>query len=144
MKFDFETCVLLTFPRSLCAVLCLLAQLFLTLCNTMDWSPLGSSVHRVSPGKNTGVGCRTLSRVSNQPRDLPNPGIKPRSPALQTDALPSEPPGKPKITGVGSLSLLQGIFPIQVSNQGILNCRQILYQLSYQRNPPRSLVGVKS
>ena len=28
------------------------------------------------------------------PGDLPNPGIKPRSPALQTDALPSEPPGK--------------------------------------------------
>ena len=27
--------------------------------------------------------------------DLPNPGIEPRSPALQADALPSEPPGKP-------------------------------------------------
>ena len=31
------------------------------------------------------------------PEDLPNPGIKPRSPALQTDALPSEPPGKPNL-----------------------------------------------
>ena len=30
------------------------------------------------------------------PGDLPNPGIKPRSPALQADALPSEPPGKPQ------------------------------------------------
>ena len=29
------------------------------------------------------------------PGDLPNPGIKPGSPALQADALPSEPPGKP-------------------------------------------------
>ena len=29
------------------------------------------------------------------PADLPDPGIEPRSPALQTDALPSEPPGKP-------------------------------------------------
>ena len=29
------------------------------------------------------------------PGDLPNPGIKPRSPALQADALTSEPPGKP-------------------------------------------------
>ena len=29
------------------------------------------------------------------PGDLPNPGIEPGSPALQTDALPSEPPGKP-------------------------------------------------
>ena len=30
------------------------------------------------------------------PRDLPDPGIEPSSPALQADALPSEPPGKPK------------------------------------------------
>ena len=29
------------------------------------------------------------------PGDLPNPGIEPRSPALQEDSLPSEPPGKP-------------------------------------------------
>ena len=29
------------------------------------------------------------------PEDLPNPGIEPRSPTLQADALPSEPPGKP-------------------------------------------------
>ena len=32
------------------------------------------------------------------PGDLPNPGIKHRSPALQGDSLPAEPPGKPKIT----------------------------------------------
>ena len=39
----------------------------------------------------------------------------------------------PKNTRVGSLSLLQGIFPTQESNWGLLHCRQILYQLSYQR-----------
>ena len=33
-------------------------------------------------------------------------------------------------TGVGSLSLLQGIFPTQGFNPGLLHCRQILYQLS--------------
>ena len=65
-------------------------------------------------------------------RDLPNPGIQPRSPALQTDSLPSEPPGKPKNIGAGSLSLLQGIFLTQESTQGLLHCRWILYQLSYQ------------
>ena len=43
-------------------------------------------------------------------RNLPNSGVKPRSPALQADSLPSEPPGKPKNTGVGSLSLPQRIF----------------------------------
>ena len=55
-----------------------------TLCNTMDGSPPGSSVHGDSPGKNTGVGCPP-------PGDLPNSGIKPVSPvayALQADALP--------------------------------------------------------
>ena len=38
-------------------------------------------------------------------------------------------------TGVGSLSLLQGIFPTQESKPGLLHCRQILYQLSYQGSP---------
>ena len=37
-----------------------------------------------------------------------------------------------KNTGVGSLSLLQEIFPIQGLNWGLLHFRQILYQLSYQ------------
>ena len=67
--------------------------------------------------------------------DLPDPGIKPRSPTLQADSLPSEPPGKAKNTGVDSLSLLWGIFPTQGSNWGLLHCRQILYQLSYQGSP---------
>ena len=51
------------------------------------------------------------------PGDLPNPGIKPRSPALQADSLPAEPLGKPKNTGVGSPYLLQGIFQIQELNR---------------------------
>ena len=69
------------------------------------------------------------------PGDLPNQGIKPRSPALQVDSLPAEPPGKPKNTGEGSLSLLQGNFPNQESNQGLLHCRPILYQLSHKGSP---------
>ena len=78
-----------------------------------------------SPGQNTGV-------VSCSPGDLPNPGIKPRSPTMQADSLPAEPQGKPKNTGEGSLSLLQWIFPTQELNRGLLHCRWILYQLSYQ------------
>ena len=69
------------------------------------------------------------------PGDLPNSGIEPRSPTLQVDSLPSEPPGKPKNTGVGSLTHLLGMFLTQESNQGLLHCRQILYQLSYQGSP---------
>ena len=63
---------------------------------------------------------------------LPNPGIKPRSPTLHVDSLPAEPQGKPKNTGVGSLSLLQGIFPTQELNWGLLHRGCILYQLSYE------------
>ena len=69
---------------------CLLTQLRLTLCNPLDCSPPGSSVHGDSPGKNTGVGCQ---------------------------------------------SFLQGIFPTQELNWGLLNCSQILYQLSYKGSP---------
>ena len=41
---------------------------------------------------------------------------------------------KSQNTGVGSLSLLQGIFPSQESNPGLLHCRRILYQLSHERS----------
>ena len=105
---------------------------------TTDCSPPGSPVHGDSPGKNTGSGLPCLS-----PGDLPNPGIKPRSPALQVDSLPSEPPGKPKNTGVGSLSLLQGISLIQELNQSLLHCRWMLYQLSYQGSPIYTLLCIK-
>ena len=57
--------------------------------------------------------------------------------------LSAEPQGKPKNTGVGSLSLLQQIFPTQESNQGLLHCRQILYQLSYQGSPNIKWLGSK-
>ena len=70
-----------------------------------------------------------FSRGSSQPE------IKPRSLELQADSLPAEPQGKPKNIGVCSLSLLQWIFLTQESNWGLLHCRRILYQLSYQGSP---------
>ena len=69
------------------------------------------------------------------PGDLPNPGIEHRSPILQADSLPAELQGKPKNTGVGSLSLLQENFLTQELNRGLLRCRQILFQLSHQGSP---------
>ena len=65
-------------------------RLFATPWTTAHQVPL---VHGDSPGKNTGVDCHALFRGSSQPRDQ----IEPRSPALQVDSLPSEPPGKPNI-----------------------------------------------
>ena len=57
------------------------------------------------------------------------------SDSLQTRGLysPWNSPGQN--TRVGSLSLLQGIFPIQELSQGLLHCRQVLYQLSYPGSP---------
>ena len=78
-----------------------------------------------SPAQNTGVGSLIPS-----PGDLLNPGIEPRSPTLQVDSLPAEPQGKPKNNGVGSQSLLQGIFSTQELNRDHLHHRWMLYQLS--------------
>ena len=71
---------------------CLVAQPCLTLCNPRDWSLPASSVPGDSLGKNTGVGCYAFLQGN-----LPNPEIKPGSPALQADSVLSEPPGKPKV-----------------------------------------------
>ena len=78
--------------RRIEGVLCLVAQLYPTLCDPMDCSLPGSSVHGDSPGKKIGVGCH---------------------------------------------SLLQGIFPTQGLNLGLLSCRWILYHLSHQGSPFR-------
>ena len=76
-----------------------------------------------------------FSRKSSQPR------IKPRSPALQVDSLPAEPQGKPKNSGGGSPSLLQGIFQTRELNPGLLHCRQILRYLSHQGSLPMKTFG---
>ena len=44
-------------------------------------------------------------------------------------------PGLGRSPGVGTLSLLQGIFPTQGSNPGLLHCKQILYQLNHKGSP---------
>ena len=60
-----------------------------TLCDPMDYSLPGFSIHGIFQ-------TRVLEWVAFPSLgDLPYPGIEPRSPALQADALPSEPPGKP-------------------------------------------------
>ena len=64
------------------------------------------------------------------------------SPALQADSLPDEPQGQPKNTGVGSLSLLQWIFPTQESNPGLLSpldCKEI--QPVYSEDQPWDFFG---
>ena len=100
------------------------AQSCLTLCD-----PVAYTFHGILQARILEWLTFPFSRGSSHPRDWT------RSPTLQADSLPAEPQGKPKNTGVGSLSLLQWIFPTQESNWGLLHCRQTLYQLSYQGGP---------
>ena len=67
---------------------CSVSESCLTLCNPKNCSTPASSIHGIFQA-------RVLEWVAiSFFRDLPNPGIEPRSPALQADALPSKPPGK--------------------------------------------------
>ena len=59
-----------------------------TLCNRMDCSPPGSSVHGISQTRILG------GLPFPSPGDLPDPGIEPGSPALQANTSPSEPRGE--------------------------------------------------
>ena len=78
------------------------------LCNPIDGSPPGSSVHGV-------LQARILEWVAIPfSRDLPDPGIEPRSPALQADSLLSEPPGNLVLNGI-LITSLKGIL-LYISN----------------------------
>ena len=100
--------------------------------------PMDCTVHGILQARILEWVAFLFSRGSSQPRD------RTRSPTLQADSLPAEPQGKPKNTGVGSLSLIQWIYPTQESNWDLLHCRQILYQLSYQGSPLLILPAWKS
>ena len=70
----------------------LVAQLCPTLCDPMDYSPQAPlSMGFFRQEYWSGLPCPP-------PRDLPEPGIEPRSPALQADSLQSEPPGNPSLS----------------------------------------------
>ena len=116
-------------PQHAISVMCLSLtkslQLYPLLCNPVDCSPPGSSVHGDSPGKNTGVGCHAVLQ-GIFPTQGSNPGLL----HCRWILFCLSHQGSPGILE-GSLSLLQGIFPAQESNQGSLHGRQILYQLSY-------------
>ena len=95
-------------------------QLCATLCDPRDYTVHGILQARILEWVDF-----PFSRGSSQPR----------YPDLQANSLPAEPQEKPKNIGMGSVFLLQQIFQTQESNWGLLHCRQILYQLSYQGIP---------
>ena len=83
------TLYLLTYVHTICTVLYIVIQSYPTLCDPMDCSPPGLCPWGFSRQEYwNGWPCPS-------PGNLPNPGIKPMSLALQVDSLPSGPPGKP-------------------------------------------------
>ena len=99
-------------------------QLCLTFCDPMDYI-----VHGIRQARILESVAFLFSRGSSQPRDQTQVSH------IAGRFFTSWATGKPKKTGVGSLSLIQQIFLTQESNQGLLHCRRILYQLNYQRSP---------
>ena len=96
------------------------AQLCPTLCDPMD-----STVHGILQARILEWVAFPFSRGSSQPRDQTQV-------SYIADSWPAEPQGKPKNIGLDSQSLLQWIFSTEELNSGLLHCRRIIYQLSYQ------------
>ena len=96
LKKKKNNCRALTQIILIFSVLCLVIQSCLTLCDPMDCSLPGSSVHGDSSGKNSGVGCRALLWGI-----FLTQGLKPCLSCLlswQAGSLPSEPPGMPQFS----------------------------------------------
>ena len=89
-----------------------------------------------------------ITEMLPSPASLPRAESESESHSVVSDSLwphglygPWNSPGQN--TGVGSLSLFQGIFPAQGLNPGLLHCRRILYQLSHKGSPFQGLLWVK-
>ena len=78
--------------KSITPYMCLATWLCLTLCSPLDYSPPGSSVHRIFQGRILESVAISFSRRSSRSRDKPR---SPVSPPLQADSLPTKPLGKP-------------------------------------------------
>ena len=115
-------------PLPVCVLSCFCwVQLFVTLWTVARQAPLSMEFSRQESW--SWQFAIFSSRGSSQPRD--------RTCVLWGSCVAgrfstTEPPGKPKNTGVGSHSLLQGVFWTQGLNPGLPHCRQILYHLSHQ------------
>ena len=118
--------------------MCISRSACLTLCNPMDCSPPGSPVHGILRQ------AYWSGLPFPSPRYLPVPGMEPRSPALQADSLPAEPQGSPRILEWVAYPFSSGSSRPQELNQGLLHCRQILYQLSYEGSPEPGIIDPRS
>ena len=88
----------------------------------MDCSPPGFSVHGI-------LQVRILEWPCSPPGDLPDPGMEPRSPALQANSLPAEIPGKATVLLYGNRWKLQsaGEHTLEDTEVGIEGCTHVMY-----------------
>ena len=103
------------------------AQSCPTLCDPMDCSPPGSSVHGDSLGKNAGVGWHAFLQAI-----FPSQGLNPGLPHYGQILYHLIHQGSLRILEQVAYHSSRGNFLTEESNQGLLHCRRILYQLSYQ------------
>ena len=96
-------------------------SLCLTLCDPMDCCPPGSFVLETLQARILEWAAMPTSRGSSWPRDWTHVSC------IASQILYHWATRETKNTGVGSPALLQGIFPIQELNQGLLHCKRILY-----------------
>ena len=106
-------------------VYCEVTQSCPTLCDPVDCSLPGFSVHGILQARILEWVTISFSRGSSWPRD------RTRVSCIGVRHFNLWATREAQNTGVGSLALLQGIFPTQGSNPGLPHCRQILYQLSH-------------
>ena len=92
------------------------------------WAVSGKHLIRSSPPANSNMYVLCVLSLSVLSNSLRPYGLQPPGSSVRGDS-----PGRK--TGVGSCFLLQEIFPTQGLNPGLLQCRQILYQLSHQGSP---------
>ena len=116
-----------TCSMCVCACAWSLSRVWLFLCNPMDCSPPGSSVHGDSPGKNIGVGCHALLQ-----RIFLTHGSNPDLPPCRQILYHLSHQGSQRILAWVAYPISKGTSWPQESNQALLHCRQIIYQLSYQ------------
>ena len=106
----------------------------------MDCSPPGSSVHGILQARIPNWVAVSFSRGSSRTRGWTRVSLGPHG--LQPTRLLCPWNSLGKNTGVGCHALLQRTFPTQGSNPGLLHCRQILYQLSYQGSPEGTYLNI--
>ena len=114
----------------------LLQRIFLTQGSNLGLPHCRQTLYRLSHPGSINITLLRINLKETESRSV-------ESDSLWPNGLSNSPWNSPgQNTGVGSLSVLQGIFPTQESNPGLLHCRWILYQLSHKGSPTYWILNI--